>query len=258
MSVEMLADANLIESFRAYARCQQDSELEERDGVLMMAGATRFPASFMNAAIRLDARVAPEQAVQRAQEFFAQRNRGFSFVTRKHCDADLNVYLAAAEFARESDAPCMLLEASLADAPLPHGVRVETLDSANRVADLIHVGANAYKAMGLPAKQAQAAFSRAAGLLEARVTGVIAYCDDEPVSMALTIHANDSAGVYWVGTVPNARGKGLGELCTRLATNAGFARGAGVVTLQASADGAPLYRRMGFREYDRRFDYRKP
>jgi ribosomal protein S18 acetylase RimI-like enzyme len=59
------------------------------------------------------------------------------------------------------------------------------------------------------------------------------------------------AGVYWVGTVPAARGRGLAELCTRAAGNAGFDRGARIAALQASVMGEPLYRRMGYVEVTR-------
>jgi ribosomal protein S18 acetylase RimI-like enzyme len=59
------------------------------------------------------------------------------------------------------------------------------------------------------------------------------------------------AGIYWVGTMPAARGKGLAELCTRAAGNAGFDMGARVASLQASVMGEPVYRRMGYIEVTR-------
>jgi len=83
------------------------------------------------------------------------------------------------------------------------------------------------------------------------VEGFVAYRDTHPASTALTIFSGEGAGVYWVGTANDARRRGLGELCTRLATNAGFARGAKVVTLQASPFGEPIYKRLGYRTYDR-------
>ena len=59
------------------------------------------------------------------------------------------------------------------------------------------------------------------------------------------------AGIYWVGTLPEARGRGIAEACTRAATNAGFAAGASFAALQASVMGEPIYRRMGYREVTR-------
>ena len=61
-----------------------------------------------------------------------------------------------------------------------------------------------------------------------------------------------------MATLPASRGRGLGEVCTALATNAGFERGAPVVTLQASPMGLPIYTRMGYRACDQLRRYRLP
>lgn len=82
------------------------------------------------------------------------------------------------------------------------------------------------------------------------VSGVVAYKDGVPLATALTYVTGSSAGVYWVGTLASAERQGLAGACTRLAVNAGFERGARLVTLQASPFGLPLYQRLGFRNYD--------
>ncbi|HVC70673.1 MAG TPA: GNAT family N-acetyltransferase [Acidimicrobiales bacterium] len=85
-------------------------------------------------------------------------------------------------------------------------------------------------------------------VLEARhVIAVVAYADEQPVAAAMTLLSHGIAGVYWVGTVEGARRSGLGRAVTSSVTNASFAHGAGVVTLQASTMGEPIYRSMGYR-----------
>ena len=59
------------------------------------------------------------------------------------------------------------------------------------------------------------------------------------------------AGIQLVGTIPDARGRGLGELCTRWAVGVGFDLGASAVVLEASEAGEPLYLRLGFVEVSR-------
>jgi predicted GNAT family acetyltransferase len=66
------------------------------------------------------------------------------------------------------------------------------------------------------------------------------------VAAAQTLLSHGIAGVYWVGTVDDARGRGLGEAVTRAVTNAAFDLGARANTLQASIMGEPIYRRMGY------------
>lgn len=261
MSPTELADANLIESIRSSARKQTPCEVCERDGLLLIAGATRAPIGIINGAIRVDPGLAAPRALQMAMTFFAERGRNFTFLTRSHTDADLELLFAPQGFFRDSDAPCMWVETALRAPALPEGVRIEYLTAPRHVADVVKVSEQAYRELGLPEKHTRAAFSRLEGVLEERTAGVIAYRDDEPVSTALMYMSGSApqlcGGVYWVGTIPSARGRGLAEICTALATNAGFERGAKIVTLQASQFGEPIYRRMGYREYGRTRSYRQ-
>ena len=73
----------------------------------------------------------------------------------------------------------------------------------------------------------------------------------EAVAAAIAILSHGIAGLYWVAALPEARGRGLGEACTRLAGNRAFELGARCVILQASAQGEPIYLRMGYREITR-------
>jgi ribosomal protein S18 acetylase RimI-like enzyme len=68
----------------------------------------------------------------------------------------------------------------------------------------------------------------------------------EPAAGAMVVVTHGVAGIYWVGTTPSARGRGLAELCTRVATNRGFDLGARMAALQASTMGEPIYARMGY------------
>ena len=63
--------------------------------------------------------------------------------------------------------------------------------------------------------------------------------------------ATISRTAAWVVTLPEARGRGLGEACTRLAGNRAFELGARCMILQASSHGEPTYLRMGYREITR-------
>jgi len=57
------------------------------------------------------------------------------------------------------------------------------------------------------------------------------------------------AGIYYLGTVEEARGKGIGAYMTSIATNAGFDMGADIVILQASLVGESVYRRLGYQVF---------
>jgi ribosomal protein S18 acetylase RimI-like enzyme len=67
-------------------------------------------------------------------------------------------------------------------------------------------------------------------------------------AQAVSFGGGDIAYVGWVACTDAARGRGLGDTVTRAATNAAFARGATLVTLEASHFGEHTYARMGYRE----------
>jgi hypothetical protein len=257
-SLEDLCDANLIESIREHARWQNPCEVVENNGILLLAGHSAFPGAYRNSVARLDQRVPAAEVLRRAQEFFRGRGRGFSVWVRTHHDEDIEQLLLAADRQRLTDSPCMLIETRLADAEPPAGVRVEAFAEERHVRDAIAINAEAYEALGFPAAETRATFQLPGRVLSERVVGFVAYQGGRAVSTALTILSGAGAGVYWVGTVSAAQRMGLAGLCTRLATNAGFDHGARVVTLQASPFGEPLYRRLGYRAYERVRWYRHP
>ncbi len=253
-----LADANLIEAVRAHARWQEPCTWSEEGGVLLMAGANAFAGAFRNCVLRVDPRVPAHEVLERAHAFFRSHGRGYTLLARASRDADLIEVLQAVGLTPLADSPCMLIEAPVAPHPVPDGIRIERMTELSHVLDAVQINAAAYEALRLPAAETRLFFGRPQEVLSSPVVGFVAYRAAEPVSTALTILSGEGAGVYWVGTAESARGRGLGELCTRLATHAGFEHGARVVTLQASPFGEPIYLRIGYRRYDGLLRYRFP
>jgi GNAT superfamily N-acetyltransferase len=76
---------------------------------------------------------------------------------------------------------------------------------------------------------------------------VIASLDGRAVGTSLAIRTEKVAGVYAVGTLVDARRRGVGTAATWAAVAAGRTWGCDTVVLQASDMGFPIYRAMGFR-----------
>ncbi|HVE72705.1 MAG TPA: GNAT family N-acetyltransferase, partial [Thermoanaerobaculia bacterium] len=74
----------------------------------------------------------------------------------------------------------------------------------------------------------------------------IAYDEGKPVATASVLMCGDVAGIYLVGTLKEARGRGLGTAATLAALHYGRERGARVAALQSSAIGESVYHGMGF------------
>ena len=90
-------------------------------------------------------------------------------------------------------------------------------------------------------------FSRALQLLDPAARVFVARRDGRPASALCTVEVEASAGVYWVATVPDARGAGLAARLLGQALLAARARGCTSATLQATRMGAPVYAPLGFR-----------
>lgn len=77
----------------------------------------------------------------------------------------------------------------------------------------------------------------------------LARLDGAPASGLVTLERDGSAGIYWVATRPEARGRGLaGRLLGRALARA-RERGCTLSTLQATKMGAPVYERLGYRSH---------
>jgi ribosomal protein S18 acetylase RimI-like enzyme len=255
---EELSDANLVESVREHARWQEPCDWTETDGVILVAGSTDFPGAYWNGATRVDRAVEPVEVLNSAQRFFAPRSRGYSVFVRENRDKDLEAALKAEGRKSRFDVPCMLVERPLSERALPPDIRIERFADRKHVDDFVRISAAAYTALGLAAFHTVAMFGRRELLLGDHIAGFVAYRGETPLATALALMSGEGAGLYWVGTMPDAQRAGLATICAALATNAAFERGAAVVTLQATHFGEPVYARLGYKIYDRLRRYGVP
>jgi ribosomal protein S18 acetylase RimI-like enzyme len=255
---EELSDANLVESVREHARWQEPCDWVETEGVILVAGATDFPGAYWNGATRVDRAVAPAEVLNSAQRFFVPRRRGYSVFIRESRDKDLEAALKAEGRESRFDFPCMLVERPLSERAPPPDIRIERFADRKHVDDFVRISAAAYTTLGLAAIHTVAMFGRREVLLGDHIAGFVAYRGETPLATALALISGDGAGLYWVGTMPDAQRAGLATICATLATNAAFERGAAVVTLQATRFGEPVYERLGYKTYDRLRRYGVP
>jgi GNAT superfamily N-acetyltransferase len=170
---------------------------------------------------------------------------------RAHADADLAAAATSAGMKAFGEPPAMVLSHRLRDPEPPPGVELRLVRAPMDVAAFGRVSGDAYATYGMPADTAPALFARSDVLIGPHIAAFLALVDGAPAAAAMTIVTHCVAGIYWVGTVPAMRGRGLAELCTRAATNAGFDLGARVASLQASPMGESVYRRLGYVEVTR-------
>jgi len=214
------------------------------DGV-MYAGRSDFPV-MMNAAVPLDGD--PAALVDAAREFFAARRRGFSLFARTEAE-DKAAVAGGMQLVLERY-PAMVRREPFSDRAV-EGVEMRRVYDVRVAHDYAAVADEAFQAIGMP--PGLLAAMPPAALIRDDTVAFVAYEGDRPLACASVTVARGIGGIQWVGVAVDARGRGLGDACTRAASNAGFELGADCAWLEASHMGEPVYLRMGFEEL---FSYR--
>jgi GNAT superfamily N-acetyltransferase len=244
-----LSDWNLAEFFREMTRWNAPGEILEQNDLLLTRGPGTFPST--NFAMYLgDGKDDPAAHVfERIRSFYRNRKSGFSIHIRRHADTALESLCQEGKMIRISDAPGMMVDRPFKDDGVPEGIEIHRIISVAGVIDFASVTIESYQTLGMPAHVGQQIFASPGRLLRPHNYLVVAYDAGQPVSAAMILFSHTIAGIYWVGTVEKARGRGLARACVRYLTNEAFRYGAEFVILQASKFGEPIYRRMGFTEF---------
>lgn len=240
----LLADLNYIEAMRDQTRGCEGTIIEE-EGVCMMLGPAPHPV--LNVLVRLDDRCSGDECVEQAMGLFEASRHGFTVILRNSVDdSDVREAAIAAGLVPLLS-PTEMVVHERVDAPdLGDDVVIRVVADPAGVADFANVAADAWTTYGMSPEVTRQTFANGMLARAPHVRAVVAYRDGRPVSCALAHASHGIAGLYWVGTVRDSRGRGLGEACTRAVTNLAFDFGARFVSLQASPMGEPIYSRIGF------------
>lgn len=243
-----LGHRNLIKFWRESTHWGQTGEFCETDRMLLFAtGSSALPG--YNGAFRLVPDVAARDLLDASDDFFLSLGRGYSIKVRDTGeDDDLRAGCRQRRMVSfGAGSAAMALSGRPPAHVLPPGVDIREVTTEADVAAFIGVNQLAYSSYGTPPEEVEAMFSRPAGLLASRaVVSVVARSDGLPIAAAQTFLSDGIGGIYWVGTVPEMRGRGIGDWVSRAATNTVFDRGGDASILQASPMAEPIYRVMGY------------
>jgi GNAT superfamily N-acetyltransferase len=171
-----------------------------------------------------------------------------------HRPRDLRDRLERRSFHMRDDTAGMAMDlAELPDAaPAPDGVDVVEVNDAAAIVRYVDVIIRSM-AIDHPTVPADAAVVRA-DHIRSRLgedplsRRFVALLDGEPVATSRLSMAGGVAGLYTMVTLPHARRRGIGLAMAHRAMAAGRDAGMRLGTLQATAMGYPIYRKLGFVE----------
>lgn len=235
------ADYNFAHSIGVFASTSKTGEaLEARDFVL---GNSKAPIAEFNQAFLKQPDYKLARTLERVLAYYGRAGVPF----RVHLASEQAAAaqeLMARGFTEAPSIPCMVLPDARC-APFP--VSDLAVRQASDPQTLRAFQTVAFESFGYPVEMAALALTEDLMRLP-HVALFVGYLGAEPACCSALLVTNDMAGVYWVGTPPRFRQRGLGAAITAHAVAAGRRRGCRQACLQASPMGAPVYQRMGFVE----------
>ncbi len=242
------AHLNLIQSSRQLYGLDPEATIDAGPGWVFGAGRSTHPV-ISNAAFRIDDDLDPTEFIERAQAFFGERGRGFAVWARGGLPDDRDLIDAAQEAGLDPafEMPEMVLGGRPEKRPPPDGIELDRVASHADAVDYWRVAESAYATLGFPS-EIFAFYENHAALMAYNVAAFIARLDGGAVGIAMTIVSHGVAGVYWVGSTEEVRGRGLGWAVTAAAVEAGFDMGAELASLQASPMGERPLQADGLRD----------
>lgn len=241
---DALAEANLC----AFIAMLPGAEVADTPHFLRVR--TLVPHSYCNLVVARDLPTHDDLAalIAETRAYYAASSTPHRwYVTPRTTPDGIGDALAAHGFARRATGNMAVDLAILPEsAPLPGDCTIEEVRGAPQLAEWRRTFTDGYRlptAIGEPLLSALSALTTSPGTPLRHYLGLL---DGAPVATATLVLAGGAAGIYWVATVPEARGRGIGAAMTLAALRAGRTRGEAVGVLQSTQIGHSVYRRLGF------------
>lgn len=232
------ANASLVDSFRKLLRHIPESELRETGGVF--AFTTGLPTALFNGCVVVEA--ATESDFDAAIAWVDGRAAASrAWIDEARAPGLVDVAVARGYAPDAAPYPGMVLHPVPEAPPAPPGVSIVRV-TPQTYAEHLEVRI----ASGLPPELARRLFPESFAA-DPDVQLFTARLDGRPVGASAAIRTGDVGGIYAVGTLADARRRGVGTAVSWAAVAASRAWGCDTVVLQASEMGHGLYAAMGFR-----------
>lgn len=215
---------------------------------------TRIPSPIFNGVLK--ARLQPDTLEKRIEEtlepFRSRHLPMFWWVGPASSPDDLGEHLEShgLTFEDGEGAPGMAVDlALLENLERPKEAKIERVDNRQVLAGWIRVFTSV---LDLPAECSDACletFDRVGYALDGKSWNYVGILRDRIVATSSVFLDGDVAGIYNVGTMPEARGRGIGTAMTLTPLLEARERGCRLGVLQSSQTGYGIYKALGFQEY---------
>ena len=238
------ADINLRESIKNIAENSPNGQIIETDDYLIFTIGRPTTESHANGVFCLnDSNY--EFVFEIADKFFKERKLDYVFWINSDTNKQTEKYLKEKGYLprREPGVAIMSINDKIDTPEVDFNYRLTKVKNSQEIRDYITVVRDSFD---LEENIAVSMFN-SEKVLNSRVNeAYLIYKNNMPVSAVQVYKAGGVSGIYWVSTLEEERGQGLGKLITSVGTNAGFEMDSDTVVLQASQLGQYVYEKLGY------------
>jgi len=244
-------DLNYLDASRIFVGSSDKGEyVERRDVSISCCG---LPVEELNWGFLKPPHNDLEATAAAVQSYFAHSRLPFKLCFRGHERHEVRTLESRGWRWKRDPTPCMTLAmpVSFPTPPSPLAIR-----EVHTPGELVAFREAAFRGFGYPVAAASIFLNeRLLALPQVRLyAGLI---DGVVVATSMLVATGTVAGIYWVATIEEYRGRGYGEALTWAAAGRGRELGCDIASLQASKLGRSLYSRMGF-EHVLDYEYLHP
>lgn len=239
------AATGMLAACEGVARGRPGAWRDARSGLLALMST--LPGRPYNGLYGLDATATPKDATALAADLAAS---GVSWCARLRPSVPDEVDEALGDIGLFAEDEALLMAASLFAHDFARYEPWELTVRTRRAEDDLAIATVLGAAFGaLPSNAAK--LLDPVHLLCEGIEWHLGHVDGVPVTCAMSVVAGDAVGIFAVGTVPEARGKGYASAVTSRALTHGLVAGAQFGVLTASPDVQGVYERLGFSVMER-------
>lgn len=240
-------EANLFSFFTNFGRTRF-GEINESSNLLYFSTGTG--SLFHNGVFRARLQVEEvEGAIAKVIEYFAAKQAPFCWWTTNSTQpAELGKYLEAQGLKYLSEFPGMAIDLSnLPSRSCPTDLEIIRVEDRTALESWLRIGAVGFD---IPVELVEdlLPLEESLGFQSDQYTRYLALWQKTPVAISALYLDAGVAGIYFVATLPEARGKGFATCLVQTALEDAQKLGYQVAILQASAMGKNVYQRIGFQE----------
>lgn len=242
-------ERNLRAAMRCYARVSVRGEARDYPGLTVTScglDCAVFNSAMLNASTR---QPDFQRLLTLAAVHFSQRGLGWTFWL---CDdllpqperRSIRSLFRNLRMDCIAQPPGMYAEEIAPEARRCMGLDIRRVEDVTTRVDFAHLSSVIFN---LGFETSKAVYG-AADLWNGCMTGWVGYADGRPVTLTALVLAAGVAGIYSVGTLPELQGRGCAETMMRHALKWAYeTAGVKATVLQSTAQGMPLYKRLGYR-----------